>query len=182
MRDTLPADIPLREAREFSRALSEAAPARLTQFLDVFDSINETPTEPSMTHKHKLAVAEMGKLRIYLVPTEKIKATGLWSRLNARSVYRELIKAAKQDGLLNAVAYTAHHGFSNNGRVESHNPEMGNPRLAMCVELIDHKHKLEQFCRQHGALLQDKVIVYKHVEHWSVHAHKLSEEQVMTDE
>jgi H+/Cl- antiporter ClcA/PII-like signaling protein len=180
--DSILSGIQLREVREFSRALTDGALAPLPEFLAIFDSNTETLTETSMTHKHKIAVAEMGKLRIYLVPSEKLQSTGLWSRLNAKPVYREIIKAAKQEGLINAIAYTAHHGFSNNGRVESSNPELGNPRLTMCVELIDQKNKLENFCRQHGDLLKDKVIVYKHVEHWSVQARELSEQDVVTDD
>jgi hypothetical protein len=45
---------------------------------------------------------------------------------------------------------------------------MINPHLTMCVELIGPRGELEDFCRRHGDLLANKVIVYKHLEHWSV--------------
>jgi H+/Cl- antiporter ClcA/PII-like signaling protein len=180
----IPSDIPLREAREISRLLSDAELARLPIFPDTLDSETDTTTDDTMPakQKHKIAATEMGKVRIYLMPSEKVKASGLWNKLSSKPIYREIIAAAKKDGLINANAYSAHHGFTNSGRVEAQDTEMGNPRLTMCVELIDHKDKLEQFCRKHGDLLKDKVIVYKHVEHWSVQASKLIEEEVVTDE
>ena len=83
---------------------------------------------------------------------------------------------------MNAIAYTGQHGFTNRGHVETRDPESGSMRLPMCLELVDHKDKLEEFCRKHGDLLKGKVIVYKHVEHWSILAHKLVEEEVVSDE
>jgi H+/Cl- antiporter ClcA/PII-like signaling protein len=178
----IPSDIPLREARELSRTLADVQLARLPRLFEPFDFDTDSTFETSMKNQHKIAVTEMGKVRIYLTPTEKIKANGLWSRLNPKRVYQEIIEAAKQDGLINAAAYIAHQGFSNNGPVQISNPELGNRRLPMCVELIDHKDKLEQFCRKHGDLLRGKTIIYKHAEHWSVEAHKLKEEEVLSDE
>lgn len=183
----IPSDIPMREARELSRALTELELARLPNLIersDDFDLETDTANEDSMQtkHKHKIAVTEMGKLRIYLTPTEKVKADGFWAKLNPRRAYQEIIAAAKKDGLLNAIAYNGHHGFANKGHVETRDPELGSGRLPMCVELVDHKDKLEEFCRKHGDLLKGKAIVYKHVEHWAIHAHKLVEEDVVTDE
>ncbi len=48
--------------------------------------------------------------------------------------------------------------------------ETPNPELTMCVELVGHRPDLEAFCRRHGALLRDKVIVFKHIERWTVGA------------
>ncbi len=103
-------------------------------------------------------------------------ASGLWNRLNAKPIYREIINAAKKDGLTSAVAFLTHYGFSNGGKIKSENPESTNSHLTLCVEIIDHKNRLETFCRRHGALLKGKTIVYKHVEHWSLSDQKLVEE------
>lgn len=135
-----------------------------------------------LCHKNtRLRLLRMGKIRIYLAPTEKLKAKRLWERLNGKPVYREIIRAAKEDGLMNAVGYSTHHGFSNGGRVEASDPELSNPRLTMCVELVDHKDKLELFCLRHGEMLKGKVIVYKHVEHWSIQAPGLVERELTTE-
>jgi len=69
---------------------------------------------------------------------------------------------------MNAIAYRAHHGFSNRGRIEVNDPEIGNRRLAMCVELVDEKQKLESFCQANCHLLKGKIIIYKQVEHWDI--------------
>lgn len=180
--DDIPSDIPLRQARELSHDLAVVQSGGLPDFFNAFVPRPDTSNENIMANKHKIAVTEMGKIRIYLTPTETVKGTGLWSKLSPRRAYQEIISAAKKDGLLNAIAYNGQHGFTNKGHVQTRDPEFGNGRLPMCVELVDHKDKLEEFCRKHGDLLKGKAIVYKHVEHWSVQAHELTEEEVVTDE
>ena len=51
--------------------------------------------------------------------------------------------------------------------------EISNPSLNLCVELIGLRAHLEHFCRKHGALLSDKVVIYKHMEHWDISSHGL---------
>lgn len=180
--DVIPAGIQLREARMLSHELAETQPGGINDLLANFVPDSNQSSENNMLHKHKIAVTEMGKIRIYLTPTETIKGKGLWSKLNPKRVYQEIIQAAKQDGLMNAIAYTGNHGFANKGHVQSRDPELVGSRLPMCVELLDHKNRLEEFCRKHGNLLKDKAIVYKHVEHWAVHDHKLTEEEVLGED
>lgn len=180
--DEIPADIPLRQARELSRELAVVQSGGLPGLFEASVPDFNPANENIMSNKHKIAVTEMGKIRVYLTPTETVKSAGLWSKLNPRRVYQEIINAAKRDGLLNAIAYTGQHGFTNQGHIQTRDPELGGGRLPMCVELVDHKDKLEEFCRKHGDLLKGRVIVYKHVEHWSVQARKLTEEEVIADE
>jgi len=118
--------------------------------------------------KHEISSREMGKIRIYLTPRERTEAVGFWGTLNAKPLYRAIINAAKKDGLRNAAAFMSHYGFSDHGEVHAHDVETTNPNLTLCVEIIDHKDKLEEFCRNHGDLLKDKTVVYKHVEHWEI--------------
>ncbi|MFX8219106.1 hypothetical protein ABTL11_20090, partial [Acinetobacter baumannii] len=56
----------------------------------------------------------------------------------------------------------------NHGPVRENGAEIADPHLTMCVELIGQREQLETFCRQHGDMLASKVIVYKHLEHWSI--------------
>ncbi len=178
----IPGDVPLREARGLSLAYAGLKLDGINAWFDSFSNNSNVQSNDPMTHKHKITVAEMGKLRIYLTPTDKIKAKGFWNQLNPKRVYQEIIRAAKQDGLMNAVAYVGHQGFFNNGPVAVRDPETGSGRLPLCVELVDHKDKLEEFCRKHGDLLKGKTIVYKHIEHWTIQAHTLKEEEVLTDD
>lgn len=122
-----------------------------------------------MSPTHRIVAREMGKIRIYLMPRERAGPPGWLGRFTARPVYRELIRAAKEDGLHSAVAFAAHHGFSNGGPIRAGRVEAPDGGLTLCVELIDRKDRLEEFCRRHAALLAGRSIVYKHVEHWSLH-------------
>ncbi|KAA8485570.1 PII-like signaling protein [Arcticibacter tournemirensis] len=109
-----------------------------------------------------------GKLQIYVQPKEKVQAENLLHRLRSRQLYRELVKYAKDDHLINATVYQTHHGYSLHGKISGHHVELANEDLAMCVELIDEKSKLEAFCEKHAALLKGKMIVFKAVEFWQI--------------
>ncbi|KQS46035.1 PII-like signaling protein [Sphingomonas sp. PP-CE-3G-477] len=120
-----------------------------------------------MSQQHKVTPSEIGMIRIYLKPSDKI-ATGSRSFWSRKPLYRELVAQAKRDGIMNAVAHNTHYGYSNHGPVRENGSEIADPHLTMCVELIGQRHELERFCEAHGEILGGKVIVYKHLEHWSI--------------
>jgi len=115
--------------------------------------------------EHTLESKEIGMVRIYMKPRERTTDKG-W--FNSRPLYRDLVLRAKEAGIANAVAHQTHFGYSNHGRLQDEGFEIPNPDLTMCVELIAPREHLEDFCRLHGALLANKVIVYKHLEQWGV--------------
>jgi H+/Cl- antiporter ClcA/PII-like signaling protein len=121
-----------------------------------------------MTFKHNVTAKEVGMVRIYLKPGEKRRGTGKFASLFPKPLYRELVLAAKAAGIVNAVAHHTHYGFSNHGGIEHGNAEIGNPDLTLCVELIGSREQLESFCRHQGENLRNKVVVYKHIEHWHI--------------
>ncbi len=108
---------------------------------------------------------EVGMLRIYLKPSDKIGPRRFWG---AKPLYRELIRTAKADGIINAVAQNTHYGFSNHEPIRENGSEIADPHLTICVELVGDRDQLDLFCRRHGDLLGDKVIVYKRLEHWTI--------------
>jgi PII-like signaling protein len=83
------------------------------------------------------------------------------------------VGADKHDGILNAVAHHTHYGYNGNGKIQSNNTEIPDSNLNLCVELIAHRDQLELFCRKRGDLLKDKVVVYKHMEHWDIGDHRI---------
>ena len=128
-----------------------------------------------MPHRHRVHTREIGQVRIYLQPRERGRqsGSGLKKLLGPSPLYKEIIREAKRDGLLNATAHHTHYGFSGNGSLEGGGGEIPNPLLTLCVELIGPRDELERFCRRHGELLKGKVIVYKHMEHWEISASQL---------
>ncbi len=178
-RNHLPPDLSLREVRAMRAQTNGYA---LTEFVERLPFFSDASSNHETMKDHHIHAREMGKIRIYLTPRDRIPAKGLWDRLNAKPIYREIIKAAKKDGLNNASAFMTHFGFTNGGKIQAEGAEMPNPNLTMCVELIDHKDQLEAFCRRHGALLKGKTIVYKHVEHWDIRGGELVEKDASPDE
>jgi len=170
--DSLPPDTSLRQVREFQ---SLSIQNTLSDFRDnfTFSSTNSTLQNNTMTHPHKIVPKEIGMVRIYLTPKDRRKVSGVRGLLGSTPLYRELVKTAKADGIINAVAHHTHYGYSNGGKVHQQNIETENPDLTLCVELIGAREQLELFCRKHGDLLREKVIVYKHLEHWEIHDHDL---------
>lgn len=121
-----------------------------------------------MTPSHRVVATETGMIRIYLKPRDRAGTGRTGWFLGGKPLYRELVAQAKAEGLINAVAHHAHHGYSNHGPVRDDGAESLNPELTMCVELIGRREQLERFCSRHGGQLAGKVIVYKHLEHWTV--------------
>ncbi|AMK26221.1 chloride channel voltage gated family protein (plasmid) [Sphingobium sp. TKS] len=156
-RTMLPPDLTLREARAM-----RPSPDLSAIFLP------QSSEGTLLTQTHQLTSREIGMIRIYLKPADKAPPALSKSRWGAKPLYRALVTQAKADGIINAVAHHTHYGFSNHGPVRESGADLSNPHLTMCVELIGAKDQLELFCRTHGALLADKVIVYKHLEHWHV--------------
>ena len=171
-RGGLPPDISLRHARDFSPSA----------FDRVWPIQSITVREAETLMAHHVTPTEIGMLRIYLKPRERYRnpASGrVKAALSSRPLYQELVQQAKRAGLVNAVAHHTHYGFSNHGAVATREAEGVNIDLTMCVELVAPRPDLERFCREHGGLLQGKVIVYKHLEHWAIGASEpLRAEQV----
>lgn len=116
--------------------------------------------------------AEVGMLRVYVRRADRAASRerrSFWQPgTGAKPLYRELILRAKTAGLMNAVAHPAQYGFSDHGPIREDGAELSDPQLTICVELIGRRAQLEQFCRQQGDLLTDKIVVYKPLEHWCV--------------
>ena len=59
---------------------------------------------------------------------------------------------------------------------------MPNSSLNLYVELVGPRDELELFCRKHGSLLKDKVVLYKHIEHWEISARSIHAIEAAEDE
>ncbi len=131
-----------------------------------------------MPYPHKVTPSEIGMIRTYLKPSDKGAggSRSFWSR---KPLYRELVVQAKGDGITNAVAHHTHYGYSNHGPVRENGAESADPHLTICVELIGQRHELERFCEARGEMLAGKVIVYKHLEHWSIGSTRIRHEDAM---
>ena len=122
------------------------------------------------------AGGELGQLRIYLTRAAKGRPATGWRRLfGVQPLYAELIAAAKAEGIAHASAHHAHHGYSGAGAIAHDRGETPNSHLTLHVELIDERAKLEAFCRAHREQLAGRVLLYKHVEHWELHAPEVSD-------
>ncbi|MCT3744679.1 DUF190 domain-containing protein [Elizabethkingia anophelis] len=118
----------------------------------------------------KIKTHSLGKLLIFITPADKIRHSerSLFRRLFPKSAYIHIIEDAKAEGILNASVYKTHFGFSNSGSIQSFNLESDNSDLAMCIELIDKREKLEGFFLKHKKYLRGKVIIFKEVEFWDI--------------
>lgn len=130
----------------------------------------------NVKRQHKVVGREVGQLRVYLSSAVKGRPRTGWKKLlGTTPLYRELIDAAKTEGILHATAHNSFHGYSGQQAIQSDIGEAPNPHLTLCVELVDSRARLEKFVKAHGELLRGRVMVYKHVEHWDLHDHTLAE-------
>ncbi|RFB85047.1 chloride channel protein [Rhizobium leguminosarum bv. trifolii] len=174
----IPPDISVRHMRDMN-AQAKGDLLALVRLRSIRTTAN-LQERPIVMTSHKLSSREVGMVRIYMKPREKTVGKGNWFG-GAKPLYRELVMQAKASGIMNAIAHQTHFGYSNNGKLQDEGFEIPNPDLTMCVELIADREQLEQFCRTHGTLLRNKVIIYKHIEHWDVLDHSLDTEKALTD-
>lgn len=116
--------------------------------------------------KKQIKTHSLGKLRIYLKTGENIKSKTLLRKIFPKSVYSNLIKMAKEDGIINASVFNTHMSFSKDERIKQFSFESDNSGLTVCVELIDTKENLQRFFIKHSDTLKDKIVIYKEVEYW----------------
>lgn len=121
-----------------------------------------------MSDAVQITERHLGKIQIFLKPGDQIRGSSFLAHFKPKQLYRELINLAKQDGLMNASVYQTHSSFSIYEPIQNSHPELANATLAICIELIDEKPKLEAFCIKHAAYLQGKLVIFKAVEHWII--------------
>ncbi|HUE15454.1 MAG TPA: voltage-gated chloride channel family protein [Planctomycetaceae bacterium] len=164
--DLLP-DTPLHVAREIRRVAHDQSLIRPSS-RSVPQTSTAHPEGDVMSHPTRLGTQDIGQLRIFLTARER-RNKG-FRGLFGKPVYQEIIHAAKQDGVLNAVAHRMQFGYSGQGKIETDKHEIPNEYLTLCVELIGERPELETFCQKHAALLFGKVVVYEKLERWEVGA------------
>ncbi|MCC7420055.1 MAG: DUF190 domain-containing protein [Planctomycetaceae bacterium] len=131
--------------------------------------------------QHHVGSREIGQLRIYLPQGETGDGMGFLGMF-AKPLHRDLVDLAKAAGVMNATSHATHYGDSNHGRVQEDGVAVPNPHLGVCVELIDHREKLELFSRTHADLLRGRVMIYKRLERWELHENALDVSDVAPDE
>ncbi|MFT4161030.1 DUF190 domain-containing protein [Shinella sp.] len=174
----IPPDISIRHMRAMNaQAMGDLMSRARLRNLRTTANLQERPI---VMTSHKLSSREVGMVRIYMKPREKAVGQGTWFG-GGRPLYRELVMQARASGIMNAVAHHTHFGYSNSGKLQDEGFEIPNPDLTMCVELIADRGQLEHFCRTHGTLLKNKVIIYKHIEHWDVLGHEIATEEALKE-
>jgi PII-like signaling protein len=116
----------------------------------------------------KIKTHSLGKLEIFIEPAHKVRhgQRTFFRRMFPKSAYLHIIAEARKDGIMKASAYSTHTSYSNDETVQNYSVEGDNSKLAMCVQLVDKKDKLQQFFYKHKDLLRSKVVIYKEVEFW----------------
>ncbi|WP_454859419.1 DUF190 domain-containing protein [Rhizobium binxianense] len=174
----IPPDVSVRHMRDMNaQAMGDLMSRVRLRSLRTTANLQERPI---VMTSHKLSSREIGMVRIYMKPREKAIGKGTWFG-GGKPLYRELVMQAKASGIMNAVAHHTHFGYSNSGKLQDEGFEIPNPDLTMCVELIADREQLEAFCQIHGAILKNKVIIYKHIEHWDVLGHEITTEEALKE-
>lgn len=172
----IPAGISVRHMRDLSR--QNPGTQGGTVHLEPPAPSADQNRRPITVTQHSLHSKDIGMVRIYMKPREKMAGKAGW--FGAKPLYRELVLQAKAAGIINAVAHHTHFGYSNSGKLQDEGFEIPNPDLTMCVEMIAERDVLEAFCRTHAALLKNKVIVYKHLEQWALVNEEITAQDVLT--
>jgi len=125
----------------------------------------------------RMAVQKVGLVRIYLSHRDKRPARTWSERFLSRPLYQDIINQARDAGLTSATAKGMPYGFTQQGgRIENgRHAELGVVEVHIYVELIGPREQLETFLVQIHPLIENRVIVFKEVEHWQVPKAELAE-------
>jgi PII-like signaling protein len=179
---SIPPNVSLRTRRELMPGVWHFIVGLFASNGDTFENLSPTEGVDGMPSKHRVVPREIGQLRVYMSHRTKRKSRSFMDKLYGKPLYQELIDAAKRDGILNATAHHTHYGYTGNGRVQSNTGELPNPDLTLCVELIAPRDELEDFAKKHADILKDKVLVYKHMEHWDLHHQEIETSEATVEE
>ncbi|HVU93677.1 MAG TPA: DUF190 domain-containing protein [Puia sp.] len=118
----------------------------------------------------KIKTHSLGKLEIYIEPAHKVRhgQRTLFRRMFPKSAYLHIIQEAKKDGIMKASAYSTHASYAGDEDIQSFSADGDNSGVAMCVQIVDKKEKLQEFFYKHKDLLRGKVVIYREVEFWDV--------------
>ena len=75
---------------------------------------------------------------------------------------------ARKAGIMNAHIYQTHAAYEGGSKVAHYSMEADNKGLTVCLELVDHKEKLEMFFIANKDMLANKTAIFTEVEFWSV--------------
>lgn len=114
----------------------------------------------------QISVTKIGKLRIYMAIKETVKSKSLLRKIFPKSKYLKIMQEAKASGIMNAHVFNTHAAVQRGGKLSHHSAEGDTSGLTVCVELVDEKHKLQQFFKTHNGVLKNNTVVYKEVEYW----------------
>jgi len=138
----------------------------------------ETWTSSSPSHNEKespgldnlgSAPRPLGRLRIFLGSNERTKPTTWKTSLTNPLAYLLILRKAKEFGLPRGTVKKCDPSFIAQGEHPHGQPEQGNGRLPIYVELHGTREMLERFCLDSAELLQERVIIYQDVERWGWH-------------
>lgn len=110
----------------------------------------------------------LGRLEIFIEPVHKVRhgQRSFFRRMFPRTAYLHIIEEARKEGIFKASAFSTQTSYNAESGLGMLSAEGSGARVAMCIQLVDSREKLEEFFRKHRELLQSKVVIYKEVEFW----------------
>lgn len=129
-----------------------------------------TPGASEMKPDGQVAAQKVGLVRIYLSHRDKRPARTWLERFLSPPLYQDIIHLARDAGLTSATAKAMPYGFTRQGVpvADGFHAELGMIEVHVYVELIGPRDRLEAFMLLIAPLIENRVVVYKEVEHWNV--------------
>lgn len=100
-------------------------------------------------------MTDLTALRLYFTQAARAKPTKFWHRLSAPALSNRLLKAARRNGIQQALMQTVHSGYLPGLELSHHHIEGTSAHHPLCIELIDGEERLRAFLREHEDELQN---------------------------
>lgn len=101
-------------------------------------------------------------LRVYFKYGQKSQKLSFWQKLWNSSLSNQLLKAAKEQKILQANIFNASAGYLGDGNIVYNLSELPPLKNTVCLELIDEELKLQTFLKDNETELQAAISILLH--------------------
>jgi PII-like signaling protein len=107
---------------------------------------------------------DLAALRLYFPSSTRASRSRFWHHLSAPALAHHLLTVARRAGIEQAVLHRIDSGYLKGQRLTHHHPEAHDMTHPQCLELVDHRHKLQAFLEEHAEEIKKVRVLMFHGE------------------
>lgn len=107
---------------------------------------------------------DLAAVRLYFPASTRASRTRFWHHLSAPALAHHLLSVARRAGVEQAILHHIDSGYLKGHRLSHHHPDAHTMHHPQCLELVDHRSKLEAFLKDHAEEIKKVRVLMFHGE------------------